>query len=292
MSTVQDLINDIEPRIGEYPSVLWAVNLAIRTIAKRLFILKSGIIKTSFALTYAVEEDSKSFLTSYSGFWGLAGKPYQNGKQNKLIAVTNEVDILQYKPEVHDINQGALSYSTNDFIDAGQDFSDYTSGNYIYKLVVTNNDSTENWGYIGGTDGDTAAKIYTDRDFGTAGWYGTDPVAKTPLSYEVQTQAIGEPLYFELKGNDLHIYPSYTEEIIIYGDYFERPTKIEAVGATVPYNELFDDIIEEYIVRIVRSGFTGKSNKSDPILLQEFIYQAVDEVLAARSKTMPGGFSG
>jgi len=199
---------------------------------------------------------------------------------------------LQYKPEIHDINQGNLSYSTNDFIDDGQDFSDYAGGNYVYKMVVTNDDDTENWGYIGGTDGDTTAKIYTDRDFGTAGWYGTDPVAKTPTSYEVQTQAIGEPLYFELKGNTLHIYPSYTEEVIIKGDYFAKPTKITSTSDTVPYNELFDDIIEEYIVKIVRAGFTGESNKSNPLLLQEFMYQSVDEVLAARSKTMPGGLSG
>ena len=68
-----------------------------------------------------------------------------------------------YKPEVHDKNQGNLSYSTNDFVDDGQDFSDYTEGNYIYKLIVTNDDDTVSWGYIGGTDGVATAQIYEDR---------------------------------------------------------------------------------------------------------------------------------
>jgi len=293
MSTVSDIISHISPRIGTYPAdqLYWAINHAVRTVSKRLFILESDIIKTDFSLTYAVEEDSKNIATSYTSFWGLAGRPYQNGKGDPLSAVPDNSKILRYKPGIHDDNQGNLSYSTNDFIDDGQDFSDYTEGNYIYKLVVTNSDDTVSWGYIGGTDGVTTAQLYQDRDYDTAGWNGTSPSGKTPSSYEVQTQVIGEPKYFELKNTTLHIYPCYDEEVIIKGDYFAKPTELSSTSGIIPYNELFDDVIEEHVVKIKRSGFTGADKKSDPGLLQYFTWQAVDEILAIRSQTHPRSFS-
>lgn len=293
MSTVQNIIDNIQPRIGDYKDLYWAINHAIRTIAKRLFILESDLIKTKFKLTYAIEESYKNIATTYSDFWGLAGRPYQNGKSNYLVPVPDESTILVYKPEVHDDDQGNLSYDSNDFVDDDQDFSDYTEGNYVYKLIVTNSDGTISWGYIGGyATGDvTKANIYQDRDYDTAGWLGTSPSGKTPSSYEVQTQAIGPPKYFELKGTILHIYPCDDEELIIYGDHFAKPTALDDTTDTIPYNELFDDIIEEYIVKIVRSGFTGVDEKSDPTLLQYFTWNAVDEILATRSQIYPRSFS-
>ena len=292
MSTVAELISRISPRIGDYNDLYWAINHAVRTIAKRLFILQSDIIKTEFTLTFDIEESSQDIASSYAGFWGLAGKPWVNGKSKPLSPVNDNSTILEYKPWVHDKNQGALSYSTNDFIDAGQDFSDYTDGNYIYKLVVTNDDATINWGYIGGNDGETTANIYQDREYETAGWLGTDPSAKTPSSYEIQTQVVGEPKYFELKNTTLHIYPCYYEEVIVYGDCFIKPTELSATTETIPFDELFDDVIEEYVVKIVRSGFTGADKKSDPGLLQYLTWQAVDEILAIRSQTQVRGLSG
>ena len=293
MSTVQNIIDNIEPRIGDYKDLYWAINHAIRTIAKRLFILESDLIKTSFELTYAIEDACKDLSDDYSDFWGFADRPYQNGKSYHLQPVPDRATILGYKPEVYDDNQGSLSYSSNDFVDAGQDFSDWDGGNYVYKLVVTNSDGTISWGYIGGyASGDvTKANIYEDRDYDTAGWLGTDPSGKTPSSYEVQSQAIGTPKYFELKGTVLHIYPCDDEELIIYGDYFAKPTKLDDTTDSMPYNELFDDIIEEYIVKIVRSGFTGVDDKADPNLLQHFMWNAVDEVLATRSQIYPRSFT-
>lgn len=289
MSTVANLLSNVQPRIGSPPSLYWAINHAIRTVAKRLFILESDIIKSSMVLEFGVEEDSKLITSTYSDFWGLAGRPYLNGEKDPLEPAKSN-DHLAYKPEVHDSNQGSLSYSSNEFTDDGQDFSDYTEGNYIYKLVVTNDDSTESWGYIGGTDGDTTAQVYQDRSCDTAGWNGTDPSGKTPSSYEVQTQAIGKPRLFELKGNTLHIYPCDEDEWIVYGDYFAKPTELTSTTDTIPFKELFDDVIEEHVVKIFRSGFTGNDKKSDFRLLQDFTWKAVDEIVSLRGQTQIGGW--
>jgi hypothetical protein len=293
MSTVQNIIDHIKPRIGEYTDIYWAINNAVRTVAKRLFILESDLIKTGFELTYAIEESYKNIATSYDDFWGLADRPYQNGESYPLLPVPDRSKILAYKPKVHDSDQGSLSYATNDFTDDGQDFSDWDGGNYIYKLVVTNSDATVSWGYIGGYEAAdvTTANIYQDRDYDTAGWLGTSPVGKTPSSYEIQSQAVGTPKYFELKGTVLHIYPCDDEELIIYGDYFAKPTELDDTTDTMPYSELFDDVIEEYVVKIVRSGFSGADKKSDPKLLRYFTWKAVDEILATRSQIYPRSFS-
>ena len=292
MSTVDDLLGHIEPRIGDYADLLWAFNHAVRTISKRLFTLESDLIKTAMVLDFDIEESSVNIVSTYTAFWGLAERPYLNGKDAPLSPVPSQSLILGYKPELHDTNQGALSYSTNDFVDAGQDFSDWYGGNYVYKLVVTNSDGTISWGYIGGYDAVTKANIYSDRDYDTAGWLGTSPSGKTPSSYEVQSQAIGTPRYFELKGTYLHIYPCDDEALVVYGDYFAKPTELTDTTDTVPFLELFDDVIEEYVVKIVRSGYSGADDKSDPTLLRAFVWEAVDSVVATRSQAYPRGFSG
>ena len=51
----------------------------------------------------------------------------------------------------------------------------------------------------------------------------------------------------------------------------------------MPYNELFDDVIEETIVMLVRGGYTGTNNKAVPALVDRFVAEHVDRVISMRS---------
>lgn len=101
-------------------------------------------------------------------------------------------DYLQQ--QIHDTEQGALSYQGNDtttaeFRDADQDFSEWeSSGEANFMIVVTNDDATVSWGYCEASDQASDINVYTDRALTSRGWNETAPVAgsKTPSSYEIR----------------------------------------------------------------------------------------------------------
>lgn len=295
MSTVTTLNNAIKARVGTYTSadLLAFTNLAVRTIAKKLLSLESEMAKKEggFSITLAKED---AYATLPSDFWALVDRPYENGKLYSLSPVPNQETILKYKPDVKDSNQGVLTYpAATTFKDAGQDFDDWKNdgtATTTYKVKVTNSDGTVSWGYIGDIVGvdDTTITVYTDKDLTTAGWNGTSPSGKTPSSYQVIYQTTGTPTYYELIGkSSLYIYPPKSEETIILGEYYYMPTELTVVGDTIPYGELFDDAIEEYIVKVMRSGYTGEDQYSVAVLMQDFLWSAVDRIALKRGKRAP-----
>lgn len=292
MSTVTNLIDHVEPRIGSYTDLLWAMNNAVRTIQKRLFVLRSDLAKKPGGYTVTIAKEDP-YGDMPSDFWGLWGKPYENSKNYFLAPVPNPETILKYKPKTQDTNQGALTYpAATTFKDAGQDFDDWKndgSTTTVYRLRVVNSDATESWGYIGDIVGAdvTVITVYQDVDLATAGWNGTSPSGKTPSTYEVQSQTTGDPRYYELIGTRLYIYPVRSTEITLHGDYFYKPVELTDVTDTIPYSELFDDAIEEFLVKVVRSGKTGIDTKINQALFQSFLWDAVDRIVALRSEEAP-----
>ena len=85
-----------------------------------------------------------------------------------------------------DTEQGNLSYTdeggNETFTDDNQWFDPWRSD---YHIVVTNNDTTETWGYLGVEVSDTEIYVYTDVARTLPGWNGTPPGGKTPSSYEI-----------------------------------------------------------------------------------------------------------
>ena len=70
------------------------------------------------------------------------------------------------------------------------------------------------------------------------------PSLAVKLSYGTSN---GIPQYYEIKGMKIYITPSAGTDYTIVGDYFVKPTKLTATTDTVPYNELFDDAIADYM---------------------------------------------
>ena len=83
------------------------------------------------------------------------------------------------------------------------------------------------------------------------------------------------PIYYEIQGQTMYLYPGTSSIITIKGDYWTRPTKITSPMDTMPYSELFDDAIEEALLHTYVTGnSTGEIGG-----LQNFINKAVDEVV-------------
>ena len=82
------------------------------------------------------------------------------------------------------------------------------------------------------------------------------PSVEVKLSYTGN----GIPLYYEVKGVLIYITPSASGSFTIIGDYTVKPTKITASTATIPFNELFDDFLTDYIKLYFKDPVGGVVN--------------------------------
>jgi len=94
------------------------------------------------------------------------------------------------------------------------------------------------------------------------------------------------PVYYKILGTTLHLYPGSSSAITINGDYWQKPTKLTKNSDTMPFNELFDDAIEEGLIHIYVTG-DSSGNPNDISLMQNFINKAVDEVAPYIDKQAP-----
>jgi len=77
------------------------------------------------------------------------------------------------------------------------------------------------------------------------------------------------PVFYEIIGQTCYLYPGSSSAETLKGGYWTRPTKITSPLDTMPFAELFDDVIEDALLEVY-----GEKNMG----LRQFIYQAVDEI--------------
>jgi len=87
------------------------------------------------------------------------------------------------------------------------------------------------------------------------------------------------PIYYEVLGSTIHLIPGTSSEVTINGQYWARPTELTAPGDTMPYNELFDDAIQEILLREIKG--------EDIQIVQSFINKSVDEIVPYTDKVAP-----
>ena len=107
------------------------------------------------------------------------------------------------------------------------------------------------------------------------------PNLETRLAYTDNSQ----PIYFDIKGQIIYLYPGTSSEIVIGGDYWAMPTAITAVGDTVPYNEIFDEAIREALLSTPPDQ-SGRNLKEGSIMGM-ILNQTVDEIAPYRDKKAP-----
>ena len=93
MSEVRSLVDAIAHRLPGTSNLYPALNTAIQRIAKRLFYHQSDMI--TGALDVDIDEDGTSGDLP-SGFWGLMGKPYIEGKTWSLEPLPSKEAALSF----------------------------------------------------------------------------------------------------------------------------------------------------------------------------------------------------
>ncbi len=117
----------------------------------------------------------------------------------------------------------------------------------------------------------------------------TEPLLPLPgQTVALQYQNSGFPLYYKIKGLKIYLYPPAGADYTIKGDYFVRPTLVSGVNSVVPFNELFDDLIAEY----VEIYFRGPQNKevSTIEILGALVKNGVDSIAIRYDRKGPVNF--
>jgi hypothetical protein len=95
----------------------------------------------------------------------------------------------------------------------------------------------------------------------------------------MQFRTAGMPLYYDILNSKMYVYPASPSAITIQGMYFQKPTAVTTDASTMPFNEIFDDIIAESVV----AAYKGEPLK----VLQGMVYDAVDAVVRQYDKKAP-----
>ena len=87
------------------------------------------------------------------------------------------------------------------------------------------------------------------------------------------------PIYYEITGDAIDLYPGSARAITINGQYWTRPARLTKPTDTMPYQELLDDVIQEVLLREIKGDDIGA--------VQGFVYKAVDEIIPYVDKSGP-----
>ena len=259
MSTVAEFLEEIIDRIPEekasrlYP----ALNRALRILAKRLYVLESHLVKDELSVPiyasveYAVDtlafvsnqpEASDTITDSAAQF---VAEGFQAGMPIETDFTTNPGPYRLTAVAV-----GTLTLASTDILTAQTAGDDYT--------LASRDDfgylPSDFWGFFG------KAKPYV---------YGkTWPLLPLPSQDEkLAWGSAGEARFYELIGDRLYVTPATSSDITVKGLYFKRPAKITKETDIIPYQELFDDILQEYLVEILNAGTATGAAIQDQLML-------------------------
>lgn len=136
-----------------------------------------------------------------------------------------------------------------------------------------------------------ADEITLDSDFlgmvsNSQPWvYYSDDESKyelTPLPVGKKREVFGDdaniPKYYQLRGFTMTVYPATSEDAVIYGEQFSKPTVVDGFDDDLPFDGIFDQVFVDATTKVGREGM-------DIIILpafELFVEVAVDRKTNAR----------
>jgi hypothetical protein len=344
MSTVQTLYDTLQyrPDINvNADDLIHIVNMSIRTIAKRLYVLESSLVVDQMSVNIFAEVKSYELLTldvapgvawaagdTVTGVTSDATCEIVEVKSTKTFIVKNRSgaftlgEVLTNGTSTAD--QGGANptcVSSMAFVDSGPDTitdanSQFVTAGFAAGMLITTAHATNPGPFriatvaagtltLASTDSVVTATgssfLITSDD--SVGYLPSDfwglkdkpyisgkkyPLLPLP-SVDVALQyTTGDPIYYKIRGLSIYVTPHTGSNYTIIADYFKRPTALTAVTDTVPFNELFDDMIAEYVTRY----FRGKPTGIEYQMLEGMIHDGVDLIASKYDKVAPPTTSG
>lgn len=276
MSTVADVYNFIQYRPDIQVTIddlVHVVNQAVRTIAKRLYVLESDLITGQMEVKIFKEVEYTSDTIAFVD----SGPDTITDSDNAFVTegfvadmpITTDSTGNAGPFRLYTVAAGTLTLVSTDAVTAALAGSDVT---------ITSDDS---FGYLPSDFWGLKNKPYLD---------GKDYVL-TPLpsvDIEIAYTSAGEPRHYKIRGTRMYVTPHTSSDYTIKADYFQRPTAITTTTATLPFNEIFDDLIAEYAIKYFRGA------KSDGVqaesLLSKMIIENVDLIANRYDRRAPVEF--
>ena len=276
MSTVADIYNLIQYRPDVQVTIddlIHVVDQAVRTIAKRLYVLESDLITGQMEVEVFAEQ---SYTASTIAFVDSNPDTIPDSA-NQFVAegfVANMPILTDSSGNAGPFRINTAAAGTLTLVST----ESVTAAIAGASVTITSDDS---FGYLPSDFWGLKNKPYLD---------GKDYVL-TPLpsvDVEIYYTSAGEPRYYKIRGAKIYVTPHTSSDYTIKADYFQKPTAITASTSTLPFNELFDDLIAEYVMKYFRGAKTeGVQAES---LLNRMVIENVDLIASKYDRRTPVEF--
>lgn len=271
MSTVADILSLTTYRINDDANLYALVNLAIKTISRRLYVLRSSLILNEFEVSVFAED-------TYTA---------------------DTIAFVESDPDT--ITDSASQFVAEGFQVDMPVTTDHASNDGIYRLTAVAVGALTVEGATGVLTAAAEGSDVTVTSLATFGYLpsdfwamGDDKPYIDGETWELEplpSQLVGigfssasEPRYYKVKGTRLYVYPETNADITVKADYFQKPTAVAATTDTVPFNGLFDEVIAEYLVRFYSSG---SQSAEGMVTLRSFVESEVDILVPGRDREAP-----
>lgn len=272
MSTVQDLLNYMQFRVDiANPNLYPLINNACRQIARRLYQLGSAIVKDEMAVSISGEQaytaSTIAFVDGGTGADTITDSANQfvaEGFVTGMYITTDDADNPgPYR--LTNVAVGTLTVATGSLTTAIAGTSVTITSLNEYGTLPTNFGGLISKPYLSGRQ---------------------EPLLPLPnIETRLALTGPGLPLYYEIKGNKIHVIPPTSSDYTVNADYQAVPATLTAVTDAMPFYGLFDDAIAEAIMRVYRSG--EKVIGADTGWWDKFCRDQIDVIAIKYGKTSP-----
>ena len=115
---------------------------------------------------------------------------------------------------------------------------------------------------------------FMERPYMDGKTYALRPVPNIETKLKYDQDSI--PIYYERVGTTLNLYPGWSAGGTIKGLYWTTPTALTKHSDTIPYNGLYDDILQEALIHIYATG--DSTNQGSIMTLTNFINESIDQI--------------